>query len=189
MSKATEFSISVSRNGPYLVTGGVPLAKQHIVVNAAGESIEWREGHAYETAAKYALCRCGQSKNKPFCDGTHARIGFDGTETASRAPYREQATQIDGPTMSLDDAEHLCAFARFCDPQGQVWNLVMRTDEERARALVTHEAGHCPSGRLVAIDRETGQDLEPSFKPSIGLIEDTANAISGPIWVLSLIHI
>jgi CDGSH-type Zn-finger protein len=175
--------ISITANGPYKVSGGVPLAKQHIVANAEGESIEWREGEAYPSAPSYSLCRCGQSRTKPFCDGTHKKVAFDGTETASREPFEAQAEQFDGPTMSLLDAQPLCAFARFCDPQGQVWNLVGRTDHESARRLVEHEAGHCPSGRLVAVDRKTGKEFEPKHEPSIGLVEDTAKGVSGPLWV------
>ncbi len=176
-------SITISENGPYLVEGAVPLAQQHIVTNAEGESLEWREGEAFPQAEKYALCRCGQSASKPFCDGTHKRVGFDGSETASRAPFEKQAGHIDGPTMVLEDAEHLCAFARFCDPHGQVWNLVRQTDQPGARKLVEHEAGHCPAGRLVAKERDSGKALEPHFKPSLGLVQDTAKKISGPIWV------
>jgi CDGSH-type Zn-finger protein len=175
--------ITISKNGPYLVEGDVPLAHQHIVTNAEGESLEWREGDAVPHAASYALCRCGQSKAKPFCDGTHKQVGFDGTETASREPFSAQAKQLQGPTIVLEDAEPLCAFARFCDPEGQVWNLVTETDAPRVRKLVEHEAGHCPAGRLVARDRHTGKALEPHHKPSIGLIQDTAREISGPIWV------
>jgi hypothetical protein len=85
--------------------------------------------------------------------------------------------------MVLEDAESLCAFARFCDPHGQVWNLVGQTDQPRARALVEHVAGHCPGGRLVAKDRKTGSALEPKLDPSIGLVQDTAKKISGPLWV------
>jgi Iron-binding zinc finger CDGSH type len=85
--------------------------------------------------------------------------------------------------MALADAESLCAFARFCDPAGQVWGLVGRTDDAEARRLFVHEAGHCPSGRVVAIDRKTGEAIEPTFEPSIGVIEDTAKSISGPLWV------
>jgi hypothetical protein len=85
--------------------------------------------------------------------------------------------------MSLTDAKSLCAFVRFCDPEGRVWNLVMQTDDPEARRLVAHQAGHCPGGRLVAWDRETGKSVEPEFEPSLGLIEDTAKGVSGPIWV------
>ena len=176
--------VTVTKNGPYLVEGSVPLAHQHIVTNAEGESLEWREGEKLPLAReKYALCRCGGSSTKPFCDGSHKRNGFDGTETASREPYEKQAQRIEGPTMALEDAEGLCAFARFCDPHGKVWNLVEKTDEPRAVKLVVHEAGHCPSGRLVARDRASGKAVEPHLEPSIGLVQDTAEAISGPIWV------
>jgi CDGSH-type Zn-finger protein len=175
--------ISIMPNGPYRVEGAVPLANQHIVTNAEGESLEWREGHRFPPEEKYALCRCGRSAKKPFCDGTHRSVGFDGTETASREPFDAQAQRIDGPTLALDDAESLCAFARFCDPHGKVWNLVGRSDHPQAKKLVEHEAGHCPAGRLVARDRATGAALEPHFEPSIGLVQDTAEKISGPIWV------
>ncbi len=175
--------ITVTPNGPYLVNGDVPVAEQHIVTNAKGESMEWIEGKRFEHEAAFALCRCGHSANKPFCDGTHQKIGFDGTETAGREPYAEQAGEIEGPAMVLKDAESLCAFARFCDTHGQVWNLVQRPDHAEARKWVEHQAGHCPGGRLVAVDRATGRELEPVFEPSIGLVEDTAKRVSGPLWV------
>ena len=175
--------ITVTKNGPYLVAGGVPLASQHIVTNEQGESLELREGDAFPQSDTYALCRCGSSRNKPFCDGTHKRIGFDGTETASREPYEKQAERFDGPAMVLDDDESLCAGARFCDPHGQVWNLVRKSDEPHAAKLVEHEAGHCPSGRLVARQRATKHAVEPHLEPSLGLVQDTAQGVSGPIWV------
>jgi CDGSH-type Zn-finger protein len=174
--------IEITEDGPYLVSGDLPLSEQRIVINAEGESLEYKEGKKYPRKPHYALCRCGQSANKPFCDGTHATIQFDGTETASRKPYLAQAETIEGPAMLLTDAENLCAFARFCDPKGRIWNLVLE-DNPEARKLVEHEAGHCPAGRLVAWDKKTGQPIEPKFEPSLGLIEDTAKQVSGPIWV------
>lgn len=175
--------ITITENGPYLVEGSVPLANQHVVTNERGESLEWRQGDSFAHEAKYALCRCGASRTKPFCDGTHARIGFDGTETAGHEPYERQAESIDGPTLVLQDAERLCAGARFCDPHGQVWNLVKRSDEPRSAKLVEHEAGHCPSGRLVVRSRATSRSIEPQFEPSLGLVQDTAQEVSGPVWV------
>jgi CDGSH-type Zn-finger protein len=182
-SEQSHPKIQITKDGPYLVTGALPLSEQWIVTNAEGESIDYREAKKFPAQPQYALCRCGQSANKPFCDGTHQKIQFDGTERASHQPYLKQAQTIEGPTMLLTDQENLCAFARFCDAKGRVWNLVKQSDNPEARQLVQHEAGHCPAGRLVAWDRETGKAIEPKFEPSLGLIEDTAKQVSGPIWV------
>ena len=182
-SEQSSAKIQVTKDGPYLVTGGLPVSEQRIVTNAEGESLEYREGKKFPAQAQYALCRCGQSANKPFCDGTHAKVHFDGTETASHEPYLKQAETIEGPAMLLTDQENLCAFARFCDPKGRIWNLVKQTDNPEVREIVKHEAAHCPAGRLVVWDRETGKPIEPKFKPSLGLIEDTAKEVGGPIWV------
>lgn len=175
--------VEIVADGPYRVSGQLPLSKQIIGTNAAGESVKWVQGAEYPPQPQYSLCRCGHSATKPFCDGSHSKAGFDGTETASRRPYHEQAAITRGPTMSLTDAESLCAFARFCDPHGQVWNLVNRTDDAAARKNFISEAGNCPSGRLIAWDNASGQAVEPAYEPSIGLIEDPANQCSGPVWV------
>ncbi len=116
-SESTTGRIEVLKDGPYLVSGGLALSEQRIVTNEEGESLDYREGKKYTAQAQYALCRCGQSGSKPFCDSTHKKVGFDGTETASREPYLKQAEAIEGPAVRLTDAESLCAFARFCDPK------------------------------------------------------------------------
>jgi hypothetical protein len=85
--------------------------------------------------------------------------------------------------MKLADAEGLCAFARFCDPNGKIWNQVGETDNPRVRKTFVRQAGDCPAGRLLAIDKATGQVVEPKLPQSIGLIEDPSLGCSGAIWV------
>ncbi len=182
-SPAPGMKIVVSKDGPYVVSGGVPLAVETIQPNAEGLSWEWMEGRRFGAEPEYSLCRCGHSSNKPFCDGTHARIRFNGTETASRQPYLRQAKTLEGPSLTLSDAEELCAFARFCDPGGKVWGLVPRSDDPDARKLAIREAMHCPGGRLVVRDAGSGKTFEPPLAPSIGIVEDAALDCSGPLWV------
>jgi CDGSH-type Zn-finger protein len=175
--------IVVSKDGPYVVSGDVPIAIQTITPNKERFSWDWKEGKAFDGKSGYALCRCGQSKSKPFCDGSHATVGFDGRETASREPYARQAETIDGAALVLSDAENLCAFARFCDAGGKIWSLMARTDETEVRELVIREAMHCPSGRLVLHDKKTHEEIEDPLPPSIGVVEDPAMGCSGPLWV------
>jgi CDGSH-type Zn-finger protein len=58
-----EATITIEKNGPLRITGGIELKDAH-----------WGQG---ASAEHYTLCRCGASKNKPFCDGSHATINFD----------------------------------------------------------------------------------------------------------------
>jgi CDGSH-type Zn-finger protein len=170
----TEARVAIAKDGPYLVSGNVPLSRQTIMTDEAGGSETWREDNKFPAQEAYALCRCGKSKMKPFCDGTHRQIKFDGTETASREPYLKQAELIEGPALALSDAEGLCAFGRFCDPHGQVWNQVARSDQPKIRATFLRQVNDCPAGRLVAWDKAAGKPLEPELPVSIGLIEDPA---------------
>jgi CDGSH-type Zn-finger protein len=54
--------VAICRDGPLLVRGGIP--------------VESEDGRPYEVRNRVTLCRCGHSRNKPFCDGTHDQIGF-----------------------------------------------------------------------------------------------------------------
>ena len=78
--------VQIWRDGPYMVSGYLPLGKAAIGTDAEGESVNWISEYEYPLQAQDVLCRCGKSGHKPFCDGTHAKAGFNGTETASRAP-------------------------------------------------------------------------------------------------------
>jgi CDGSH-type Zn-finger protein len=83
----------LSSNGNRILPGGVMAAVKITVrkngpyrVEAPEGSIELvdADGNKYDLSGKpaFSLCRCGGSVNKPFCDGTHSRIGFQGAETA-----------------------------------------------------------------------------------------------------------
>ncbi len=63
-----DVSITIRKSGPYIVTGAVT------VTDADGNPVPVKDS--------FALCRCGASTKKPFCDGTHSKIGFDAAEGA-----------------------------------------------------------------------------------------------------------
>jgi len=71
-----DVKITVRKNGPFRV-------------DAPEGSIELvdADGNKYDLTGKanFALCRCGGSVSKPFCDGTHSKIGFAGAESAVRS--------------------------------------------------------------------------------------------------------
>lgn len=75
-----DVKITIRNDGPYRVEGPIEL------VDADGTS--------YDLSARgggVSLCRCGGSSTKPFCDGTHSRIGFQGAERAVREAEQGQA--------------------------------------------------------------------------------------------------
>jgi CDGSH iron-sulfur domain-containing protein 3 len=73
---AKQAKITVLDNGPYLVKGPV------LILDAEGNEF------ALERAT-VALCRCGGSMTKPFCDGTHSKIGFRAAQRAVREKVGE----------------------------------------------------------------------------------------------------
>lgn len=182
-NKVTAEKVQVSRNGPYIVIGMVPVAEQTIVCDSDGTSVGWRSGKQYPLQEKCALCRCGHSRNKPFCDGTHLTVGFDGTETAGKETYLASPKELDGTTLKLIDIEGLCASARFCHRAGGIWKLIPESAKPAVKRIIIEETYDCPSGRLVLIDKKTQERLEPETEKSIGLIEDPWAGVKGPLWV------
>ena len=65
---------------------------------------------------------------------------------------------------------------------GQIWNLVDQPDEA-STALAIREGKLCPSGRLVAWDKETKVPFEEEYEPSIGVVQDPSEGVSGPLAV------
>jgi CDGSH-type Zn-finger protein len=91
-------SISMSATGPLLVKG-----LQHLR-NSKGERLE--------TRPTLALCRCGGSANKPFCDGTHNRIGFKGASSPERS--QDRVDRYEGRELTVLDNRFLCAHVGAC---------------------------------------------------------------------------
>ena len=63
-----DVTITIAKNGPLIVNGAVELKDA--------------DGNSYPAKERMALCRCGASTTKPFCDGTHSKIGFQAAERA-----------------------------------------------------------------------------------------------------------
>lgn len=172
--------IVVSKNGPYLVTGNIPLSEK--IITPKGKGYELKEGRKLPQSEEYSLCRCGKSKNPPFCDGTHKSINFNGTETATNNKYMERAGLLEGPEIDLLD-DGRCAFARFCHQEkGNVWQLTEESDDEESKKEAIQGACDCPTGRLTAVEK-SGRMIEPVYKPSIEIVQDPEKKVSAGIFV------
>jgi len=181
--RKNERKVTVVKDGPYRIEGAVHLSVEKIVSDAGGTPIRWEQGKQFVAGETYYLCRCGMSVNKPFCDGSHKGKNFDGTETASRVPYKDMAEITSGPELIMNDSPCFCAIARFCHRDGDAWTLTEKSQDLYAKKTAIQEACDCPSGRLVAQDPKTGKVFEPVHPPSIGIVEDPGKKLSGPLWV------
>ncbi len=158
-------------NGPYVVTN---LARLR---NSKGESLPVRP--------QMALCRCGGSANKPFCDGTHARNGFTSAKQPDRVPDRCD-TYI-GSQVTVLDNRGICAHSGFCsDNLAAVFRLNQdpwidpngATMEEVITAVKA-----CPSGALsYAIDGIEGRaEVDQVREATITVSKDGPYRITGSI--------
>src|SRR5215213_5288889 len=99
MVMTEQTKITALDDGPYLVKGPVVL-------------LDADENEFRTERAPVALCRCGGSQNKPFCDGTHGKIGFSDRNRADPANNRRKAYA--GKGITIFDNRALCAHAAFC---------------------------------------------------------------------------
>lgn len=128
--------ISPLKNGPLLVKD-----LQHFF-NSRGEKIE--------TKLTVALCRCGGSKTKPFCDGTHASIGFTDEKSEDRVPDKKE--NLKGKKITIHDNRGICAHAGFCTDNLpgvfrsgiEPWINPDAADVEEIKRVIRM----CPSGAL-----------------------------------------
>lgn len=182
MKKNPKFKVRVLKGGPYEVIGKIPLNQALIKANNDGDSTTWEYSKNYETQETYHLCRCGHSKNKPFCDGAHVENNFDGREFASKEPYIKQSKHYKGEKIDLFDQEELCIGARFCHPLGGTWRLALRSAHGENENVAIQQACDCPGGRLTAVHKD-GTMIEKNLPQEISLIEDTVRKVKGPLWV------
>lgn len=172
--------IKILKDGPYLVTGGVPLSEERIVPNGSGYVYE--PGRPLPQAQTYALCRCGKTSTPPFCDGSHVAAHFDGAETACRDAYLTRATLLPGAQVDLLD-DGRCAFARFCHREdGDAWELSEESTTPHLRAEAIRAAGECPAGRLTSVTKD-GTLLEPPLEPGIVVLQDPEEEVSAGLYV------
>ena len=167
--------ITILENGPYLVRGGIPLT------DAAGTRLQAKE--------PYALCRCGGSSSKPFCDGTHKRNGFVGEEAADRGPIAARRIAYRASGIVVYDDRSVCSHAGHCteglpavfrskadpwiDPGGA-------TVEEIVEAV-----RRCPSGALSYALGDSAEPAEESRSLGITASKDGPYHVAGGVPLLS----
>ena len=160
--------IECAKNGPYIVKGCDRLT------DAAGGAI----------AAKsvMALCRCGASANKPFCDGTHAKIGFSGERVADGSKDRHDSYA--GKGITIHDNRSACAHAGVCtDRLASVWRMGQEPwiDPDGAPAEAIIEVIRaCPSGALsYSVDGEAA--AAPQEGAAIRVSKDGPYHVTGGV--------
>jgi CDGSH-type Zn-finger protein len=180
--------IEIRPDGPYIVHGDVPLVHKTQIVSEYGEPLTWQKGETLATEEQpYALCRCGGSSHKPFCDGSHCDNGFDGTETADTGPSAERRlTYAGGAHIVVRRDFDLCMESGFCGNRMEtIQQMVGRTDDTEIRALVMAMVERCPSGALTYAIEEDGPDIEPDLPSQVAVTTEITSEgpIGGPLWV------
>jgi CDGSH-type Zn-finger protein len=179
--------IEIEWNGPYQVDGEIPLVRKIQVVSEFGEPIAWQTGETLKSRGHYELCRCGHSKDKPFCDSSHLEFDFDGTETASTQPDVENRVRLaGGKNIIVRQNDSLCADSGYCGLRNtNIAKLLAGSADTQVRLQVMAMVEHCPSGSYTYAVEEDGPEIEPDLPQQIAVVtEITADGpIAGPLWV------
>lgn len=187
-NKVKNKRIVIIKNGPYSVEGDVPLVIKTQVVSEHGEPLAWqKDGEIAINEEEYHLCRCGCSSNKPFCNGAHRKVRFDGAESADTGVTETRAIKFSRSTHIIvrKDAS-LCMQSGYCGLHDAGINeLVAATHDTKIRSLVIAMIERCPSGALTYRIEADGPDIEPDLPQQVAVTtEITSNGpITGPLWV------
>ena len=142
-------TIKSAPDGPYIVKN------LHSFSNRNG---------AIESKEAMGLCRCGQSANKPFCDGTHKTIGFSSENQLD--PEEDRLDTYRGKKITIHDNRSLCAHAGYCtDGLASVFRLREKpfVDPDGASAEeIIEVVKQCPSGALSYSIDNASETLEIS---------------------------
>lgn len=179
----TEAMIEVGEQGPYHVTGGVPLVRVSKVETDKGEPVAWSVDEHLDAQDEYWLCRCGQSDNKPFCAGKHKDSGFDGSEAAPTNAYAERAKTLGGTGVAIVDDRGICTHAGFCaNRMTNAWKAAKVIDDDpELRQQIVEMVRRCPSGALTyTVD---GEVTEPELPVQIAVQRDGPLLVTGGIRV------
>ena len=184
-----EPKIVVAKDGPYLVQGNPNLVRKKQISSEHGEPMTWQTNQAIESGDRplVALCRCGASANKPFCDGAHAAIEFDGTETAATDTFEERKIVHEGSTGIVIKRDHsICAESGFCGHRlANIEKLAQQTDDSIVRSQVMAMVERCPSGSYTYALDEDSTDIEPDLPKQVAITTEMTSEgpIAGPLWV------
>jgi len=148
IQRALPPAIVTAKNGPYLVTN-VPAVRTPL-------------GETLTLPPQLALCRCGGSATKPFCDGTHASNEFTDAKDPNRVP--DQRDTYPGQQVTVFDNRGICQHSGLCTDR---LPTVFRTDAEPFVAPsggrmdeIIRAVRDCPSGALsLAFDGDEARDL------------------------------
>jgi CDGSH-type Zn-finger protein len=161
-------------NGPYYLLNEV---RPTTVANLRRE-----DGSPCQTVRGVALCRCGGSANKPFCDGTHGKNGFSDRKLPDPAADRREAYR--GRSITIFDNRSICAHAGFCtDRLKSVFRMGVEPWIEPDGASVEAIIGtieKCPSGAL-SYAREGVEALPPAREPMVTVTNHGPYAVTGGI--------
>ncbi len=167
-----------SRPGGPLLVKGLPLVRKTAVHSEHGEPLAWKTTEPITDRVNYALCRCGESANKPMCDGSHTAVGFDGTDTADASTYAERSKQIGEGSIVVEDDRSICVHAGFCGTRHtNIWKQSRDLSESTVRLAVINEVEKCPSGAITYRFAEDDEHTEPDLPTQVAAIDD------GPLWV------